>query len=617
MVAQFHRKKSKRQTTKRRAKIEKKVRDHKKKQKKEARKHPNKIKRKDPGIPNSLPFKEAILKEAEDRKRRIEEEREKQKEKRKKDREKLLNKKRNLDNLVKDALKKTAEYEKKKGAQKKTENFTAGKNVESSLKAYYKEFRKVVDASDVILEVLDARDPLGSRCLEMEQAILSASTNKRLVLILNKIDLVPRENVEAWLKHLKNEFPTLAFKASTQTQSDHLCHSKVKISLASADLMQSSQCLGADVLMKLLGNYCRNKDIKTTIRVGVVGFPNTGKSSIINSLKRSKACNVGATPGVTKQMQEVQLDKHIRLLDSPGVVMAKGNSDTSTILKNCVKLETLDDPVTPVEAILKRCSKQQMILHYGIPQYKDVNEFLALLAIRFGRLKKGGVPDVNRAAKAVLQDWNGGKITYFTHPPEQTSLPTHISAELVTQMGKEFEIDDIQKDQEKILESLKPMSSRHMLVESTGQTSVVMEESDIPVEMQNEVKGEEEVDEEMSEEDKSGDEGNGVEKMEEEGIKELANVTVSVPASGNRSRTTSENKSSSRVNSKKVVDPAALEGGLPQLNKAKKKDFKKMKKERRRRDKVAGDLSDALTQAFGSGGIDGQDGEDYNFAEHF
>ncbi|KAL3853421.1 hypothetical protein ACJMK2_016960 [Sinanodonta woodiana] len=502
MVAQFHRKKSKRQTTKRRAKIEKKVRDHKKKQKKEARKHPNKIKRKDPGIPNSLPFKEAILKEAEDRKRRIEEEREKQKEKRKKDREKLLNKKRNLDNLVKDALKKTAEYEKKKGAQKKTENFTAGKNVESSLKAYYKEFRKVVDASDVILEVLDARDPLGSRCLEMEQAILSASTNKRLVLILNKIDLVPRENVEAWLKHLKNEFPTLAFKASTQTQSDHL-------------------------------------------------------------------------------------------------------------------LETLDDPVTPVEAILKRCSKQQMILHYGIPQYKDVNEFLALLAIRFGRLKKGGVPDVNRAAKAVLQDWNGGKITYFTHPPEQTSLPTHISAELVTQMGKEFEIDDIQKDQEKILESLKPMSSRHMLVESTGQTSVVMEESDIPVEMQNEVKGEEEVDEEMSEEDKSGDEGNGVEKMEEEGIKELANVTVSVPASGNRSRTTSENKSSSRVNSKKVVDPAALEGGLPQLNKAKKKDFKKMKKERRRRDKVAGDLSDALTQAFGSGGIDGQDGEDYNFAEHF
>lgn len=59
--------------------------------------------------------------------------------------------------------------------------------------------------------------------------------------------------------------------------------------------------------MSLLSNYCRNKDIKTSIRVGVVGLPNVGKSSLINSLKRARACNVGATPGVTKTMQEVNL----------------------------------------------------------------------------------------------------------------------------------------------------------------------------------------------------------------------------------------------------------------------------------------------------------------------
>jgi nuclear GTP-binding protein len=72
---------------------------------------------------------------------------------------------------------------------------------------------------------------------------------------------------------------------------------------ASEGALNTSECLGADALMKLLKNYTRNANIKSSISVGVIGFPNVGKSSLINSLKRSKACNVGATPGVTKNTQ--------------------------------------------------------------------------------------------------------------------------------------------------------------------------------------------------------------------------------------------------------------------------------------------------------------------------
>ncbi|XP_060084398.1 guanine nucleotide-binding protein-like 3 homolog, partial [Ylistrum balloti] len=359
MANLYMRKASKRQSARHRYKVEKKVRQHKKKVKKMEKKNGSKKMKKDPGIPNSLPFKEIVLKEAQERKQRLEEEQQKRKQKRKKDRERNLAKKRNLEGILKDAQKRSGEYEKKKTSGTTAEGKASGKAVETSLKAFYKEFRKVVDAADVVLEVLDARDPLGSRCAQMEEAIISSGANKRLVLVLNKIDLVPRENVEAWLTHLRNEFPTVAFKASTQTQADNLSQKKVTLATVSEDVLKSSHCIGAEILMKLLGNYCRSKDIKTAIRVGVVGFPNTGKSSIINSLKRCKACNVGSQPGITRAMQEVQLDKHIKLLDSPGVVMATGASDMSVILRNCVKLETLEDPVGPVEAILKRCSKEQ------------------------------------------------------------------------------------------------------------------------------------------------------------------------------------------------------------------------------------------------------------------
>ncbi|CAF3617670.1 unnamed protein product, partial [Rotaria sp. Silwood2] len=91
-------------------------------------------------------------------------------------------------------------------------------------------------------------------------------------------------------------------------------------------------------LMNLLSNYCRKNDIKTSITVGIVGFPNVGKSSVINSLKRTQACETGSMPGITKQMQTVKLDKLIKLFDSPGIVMSKETSPASLILRNCIRV---------------------------------------------------------------------------------------------------------------------------------------------------------------------------------------------------------------------------------------------------------------------------------------
>lgn len=129
-------------------------------------------------------------------------------------------------------------------------------------------------------------------------------------------------------------------------------------------------------------------------------------------------------------MQEVQLDTKIKLLDSPGIVFASG-SDSNASLRNAISISKLSDPITPANAILQRVNKQQMMEMYDITNYNtpDVSififliisckkfktyfflqEFYSLKAARMGKFKKGGIPNVEAAARSILDDWN----RYFT-----------------------------------------------------------------------------------------------------------------------------------------------------------------------------------------------------------
>ncbi|ORZ09137.1 P-loop containing nucleoside triphosphate hydrolase protein [Absidia repens] len=326
---------------------------------------------------------------------------------------------------------------------------------DNSRKAYFREFRKVLENADVILEILDARDPIGTRTKHVERMIMDSGLDKKVILVLNKIDLVPRENVEAWLKYLRNEYPAIAFKASTQNQRSNLGQSSVSTDSATENLLNSSECLGADTLVRLLKNYSRNINLKTSITVGIIGYPNVGKSSVINSLKRTKVCGVGSTPGFTKVAQQITLDKNIKLLDCPGIVFAQqgqdGQTDAEIALRNCIKVELLEDPVTPVEVIVSRCTTASLMGLYKIGYFNNAHEFLVLLAQQRGKLRRGGVADTQQVARYVLNDWNSGKIPFYTVPP--SSKKSHIAASVVSGWSEAWNVD-MQSDDQLVLGGL-------------------------------------------------------------------------------------------------------------------------------------------------------------------
>jgi len=457
--------KSKRTTLKDKYKIQKRVVETHRKRKKQAKRdakngvvRSNQQKR-DPGIPNSWPFKQDLLKDIQRARERQQEQQQTLKEKRKGDLRALRDHQekggscRTVQELMARATQDRQAFAARQGgpsssasadqaaAEKSDGRVAAG---QQSRRAYLRELKKVVDSADVLLQVLDARDPIGSRIHKTLEDVILSKAEKRMVLVLNKIDLVPKDVVGQWLTVLRRSHPTIAIKAcKTISESDE------------KDASTSSVPVGMDGLLQLLKNYARTGGTggksKTTIVVGIVGYPNVGKSSIINALKRSRAVGVSPRPGFTTSMQEVVLDKNVRLLDSPGVVF----DDETALLGNCVDADSIDDPIPPVDALLKRCTAESLMMTYNIPAFPRGNTmvFLAMVAKSYGRVLKGGIPDKVGAARNVLRDWNQGKIPYYTVPPRDAEPDVAKGgAVIVSSFGAEF---DLSAFDDKVLGSLK------------------------------------------------------------------------------------------------------------------------------------------------------------------
>lgn len=178
---------------------------------------------------------------------------------------------------------------------------------------------------------------------------------------------------------------------------------------------------GKGSLIQLLRQFSSLHSDRKQISVGFIGYPNTGKSSVINTLRKKKVCTVAPIPGETKVWQYVTLMKRIYLIDCPGVVPPNPNdSPEDILLRGVVRVENVENPEQYIPAILKRVQPKHLERTYGIKRTDDPIEFLSLLARKGGRLLRGGEPDLDGVAKMVINDFLRGKIPWFTAPPHNS-----------------------------------------------------------------------------------------------------------------------------------------------------------------------------------------------------
>jgi nuclear GTP-binding protein len=357
----------------------------------------------------------------------------------------------------------------------------------TSRKAFDKVFKQVVDQADVVLYVLDARDPEGTRSRDVERSVMAAASGgKRLILILNKVDLIPPAVLRGWLTHLRRYFPTLPLRASgAAPNAQTFNHKDMTVQSTSA------------ALFRALKSFAASRNLKRAVSVGVIGYPNVGKSSVINALlsrlasrggNSHAACPAGAEAGVTTSIRRVKIDSKLTLLDSPGIVFPSASSVGSNpnafvpknkteahahlVLLNAVPPKQIDDPIPAVQLLLKRLAPKQDLMDrlaavYDLPALlanpangDATTDFLVQVARKRGRLGRGGVPNINAAAMTVVTDWRDGRIQGWNEAPVLAVAPAPVAGEseaktqdsnavmpdqkeVVTEWAKEFKLDGL------------------------------------------------------------------------------------------------------------------------------------------------------------------------------
>lgn len=236
-----------------------------------------------------------------------------------------------------------------------------------------------IKCSDGVLEVVDARCPNEFRSKKLED--LFEDLNKPFWIIINKVDLVPKEFADRCKRVLKE-----------QSKAVDVVH------------VSSKKFYGFWILRRSLKSYF-GRDRKA--KLVVVGFPNVGKSSLINMLAQCTVVSTAPIPGHTKGKQWIRISGKLLLSDTPGVIPKEfASQDWAKILFP----DDVEESAFILLEKIKNAEGSNFKELYGV-EPEPSEETLEKIALKFGFLRKGGEPDTHRASTRLINDWNICKLT--------------------------------------------------------------------------------------------------------------------------------------------------------------------------------------------------------------
>ena len=242
---------------------------------------------------------------------------------------------------------------------------------------------------DLVIELVDARAPLASRNPDID----SLSAGKGRVILLNKADLASEKANAAWITYFESQ----GFQV-------------MKIDARAKATLKQLNALIQEACKEKIERDRRRGILNRPVRAMVVGIPNVGKSTFINSFAGKAAAKTGNKPGVTKGNQWIRLNKQVELLDTPGILWPKFEDQRVGLL--LAFLGSINDEILEKDELASELADYLRNITPGLlkERYGIEEEIAAARAC----LTKGGVNDLTKAARLLLDEFRGGKLGRIT-----------------------------------------------------------------------------------------------------------------------------------------------------------------------------------------------------------